>query len=118
MAGAATATAKMAAQQQQQQASSTKQASEEQLPLWRELLIGAALAYFVGSILLATVMYIATAVLIVTSPTSPWGWTLAAVVVGVIGKSVSYGNHSLSISAYQTSCVFAFAHLGLPRVAL
>jgi Mg/Co/Ni transporter MgtE len=89
MAGAATATAKVPAQQQQQQASSTQQATEEQLPLWREVVIGAALGYFVGSILLATVLYIATAVLIITSPTSPWGWTIAAVVVGGLHNSVS-----------------------------
>lgn len=102
MAGAAMATAKVSAQQQQ--ASSTKQATEEQLPLWRELIIGAALAYFVGSILLATVLYIATAVLIVTLPMSPWGWTLAAVVVSGSHRSASTRNRSASQPLFMLSC--------------
>jgi hypothetical protein len=113
MAGATTATAKMQAQQAST-TSSTKQASEEQLPLWRELLIGCALAYFVGSILLATVMYIATAMLIFTSPSSPWGWTLAAVVVGAGVNSVSVRQHSSD----HTSFVSAAASLHWPQVLI
>jgi pimeloyl-ACP methyl ester carboxylesterase len=53
----------------------------EQLPWWKHYVVGVALGCFVGSILLATLLQVAAAVLIVTGPTSPWGWTLAAVAV-------------------------------------
>lgn len=61
------------------------QTKQQQQPLsWpKDLLVGAALGWFVGSILLATAAVVVAAALILLAPSSPWGWTLAAMVAAL-----------------------------------